>query len=119
MHRRPGHSSFVIGSLSATCRNPWSPNFSENPSTCTGVSPLVESDSYASVGVMAQPHKGPRRLVQSRVAPEVHAEIAHRASAAGMSVSQWIADIVSLSVGRPDLVRELNRAEGEELPLAI
>lgn len=67
---------------------------------------------------MAQPHKGPRHLVQSRVAPEVHVEIAQRASAAGISVSQWIADTVALSVGRPDLVRELNR-EHEELPLAM
>jgi len=67
---------------------------------------------------MAQPHKGPRRLVQSRIPEEVYAEVVKRAHAAGMSASQWIADTVALSVGRPDLVRELNR-EHEELPLAM
>lgn len=68
---------------------------------------------------MAQPHKGPRRLVQSRISDEVYAEISKRAHAAGTSASQWIADMAALAVGRPDLVRELNRAEREELPLAI
>lgn len=68
---------------------------------------------------MAQPHKGPRRLVQSRISEEVYAEVSARARAAGMSASQWIADNTALAVGRPDLVRELNRAEREELPLAI
>lgn len=68
---------------------------------------------------MAQPHKGQRRLVQSRFPEEVYAEVSARARAAGMSASQWIADIVALTVDRPDLVRELNRTEREELPLAI
>lgn len=69
---------------------------------------------------MAQPHKGSRRLVQSRIPEEVYAELAARARVAGTSASQYIADVMALSVGRPDLVRELNRLDHrEELPLAI
>ena len=67
---------------------------------------------------MAQPHKGQRRLVQSRIPEEVYAVLAERARAAGTSTSQYIADSMALSVGRADLVRELGR-DREELPLAM
>jgi hypothetical protein len=40
------------------------------------------------------------------------------AHAAGMSVSQYLADVLAEHVGRPDLVRELGRHE-EVLPLAM
>ncbi|MBU8834346.1 MULTISPECIES: toxin-antitoxin system [Mycobacteriaceae] len=67
---------------------------------------------------MAQPHKGPRRLVQTRIPEEVYAELVRRARQAGTSTSQYIADSMALSVGRPDLVWDLGRDRGE-LPLAI
>lgn len=67
---------------------------------------------------MAQPHKGPRRLVQTRIPEEVYAELVRRARKAGTSTSQYIADSMALSVGRRDLVWELGRDRGE-LPLAI
>ncbi|HEX7321544.1 MAG TPA: toxin-antitoxin system [Mycobacterium sp.] len=68
---------------------------------------------------MAQPHKGDRRLVQSRIPEEVYAEVRRRAIEAGTSASQYIADMAALVVGRPDLVRELNRDREEGLPLAM
>lgn len=67
---------------------------------------------------MAQPHKGPRRLVQTRIPEQVYAELVRRAREAGTSTSQFIADSMALSVGRDDLVWELGR-EGEALPLAM
>ena len=69
---------------------------------------------------MAQHHKGDRRLVQSRVPEEVHAKVAALSAQCGLPVSQYIADLVCLHVGRPDLVRGLGRTEPEErLPLAM
>ena len=56
-------------------------------------------------------------MYQTRIPEEAHPEISARARAAGMSASQYIADTMMLAIGRPDLVRELNREEG--LPLAI
>jgi predicted HicB family RNase H-like nuclease len=70
------------------------------------------------MGAMAQPHKGPRRLVQTRIPEEVYAELVRRAREAGTSTSQYIADSMALSVGRDDLVWELGR-EREALPLAM
>jgi predicted HicB family RNase H-like nuclease len=71
-----------------------------------------------TMGAMAQPHKGPRRLVQTRIPEEVYAELVRRAREAGTSTSQYIADSMALSVGRDDLVWELGR-EREALPLAM
>ncbi len=67
---------------------------------------------------MAQPHKGQRRLVQTRIPEEVYAVLVGLAREAGTSTSQFIADSMALKVDRPDLVRELNRSR-EELPLAM
>ena len=71
-----------------------------------------------TIGAMAQPHKGPRRLVQTRIPEQVYAELVKRAREAGTSTSQFIADSMALYVGREDLVWELGR-EGEALPLAM
>ena len=68
---------------------------------------------------MAQPHKGPRRQVISRMPEAVYALIAAAARESGVSSpSQYIADVMAEHVGRADLARELGlRAEG--LPLAM
>lgn len=58
--------------------------------------------------------------MQSRVPEEVHAQVAALAAQCGLPVSQYVADLVCLHVGRPDLVRDLGRApEPEGLPLAM
>lgn len=44
---------------------------------------------------MAQPHKGDRRLINTRVAIADWREIAARAHATGTSVSQYVADLVA------------------------
>ena len=41
-----------------------------------------------------------------------------RAAAAGVTASQYIADLLAAHVGRPDLVAEVGRGE-EGLPLAM
>ncbi|MCX4099271.1 toxin-antitoxin system [Nocardia sp. alder85J] len=53
---------------------------------------------------MAQPHKGDRELTQSRLARPVYDEVKKRAKARGVSISQYIADVMALHVDRPDLV---------------
>lgn len=80
----------------------------------------VRLNSFAGKGCrMAQHHKGPRKQVATRIHDDVFEEIRDRSGERGLSMSQWIADVLSAAVGRPDLVRELNRAEREELPLAM
>jgi predicted DNA binding CopG/RHH family protein len=53
---------------------------------------------------MAQPHKGDRELIQSRLARDVYNEVKKRAAHEGVSISQYIADAMAEHVGRPDLV---------------
>jgi hypothetical protein len=52
------------------------------------------------------------------LAQEVFEEVRRLAEAQGMSMSQYVADVMALHVGRPDLVLELGRKQQEELPLA-
>lgn len=70
---------------------------------------------------MAQPHKGPREQIKTRVHAEVYAAL--RDLAAGnpsLSVSQVAADLLATAVGRSDLVRDLDRdSDRGELSLAI
>lgn len=67
------------------------------------------------MGDMAQPHKGPREQIKTRVHTEVYAELRQLAAERASSVSQLAADLIAAAVGRPDLVRET----GEALPLAM
>lgn len=67
---------------------------------------------------MAQPHKGERRLVASRVPEDVYEELIGLANEAGTSVSQFIADRMAIHVGRPDLVWP-RRTQEEGFPLAM
>lgn len=56
---------------------------------------------------MAQPHKGPRRLTQARIPERAFAEVHRRATDAGVSISQYIADVMCLHVGMAEEAREL------------
>lgn len=67
---------------------------------------------------MAQPHKGDRAQIMCRPLLPVYEEVRARATAKGISMSQYAADVLAEHVGRPDLVRELSRAD-EGLPLAM
>lgn len=61
---------------------------------------------------------GRRTLVQTRPHREVWSAVHERQKAAGVSsVSQYVADVLAMHVGREDLVVELGRKEG--LPLAM
>ncbi|WP_234797740.1 MULTISPECIES: toxin-antitoxin system [Mycobacteroides] len=55
--------------------------------------------------MVGRPHKGDRVLLQSRPAREVWYAVRIAASEAGVSVSQYVADLLAQHVGRPDLVR--------------
>ncbi|WP_231513458.1 toxin-antitoxin system [Mycobacterium paragordonae] len=55
-------------------------------------------------------------LLQSRPVREVWDAVHALAAEAGTSVSQYVADLLAEHVGRPDLIRELNK---EVLPLAM
>lgn len=73
---------------------------------------------------MAQPHKGERRLVGTRLARDVHDEVQRLAAEAGTSMSQYVADVMAAHVGRTDEIRKIPadalipRRQLEELPLA-
>lgn len=65
---------------------------------------------------MGQPHKGDRLLLQSTQSPLAVREAVHaRATAAGLPDSQYLADVLALHVGRPDLVRDLDMQGGFDL----
>lgn len=67
-------------------------------------------------------HKGERRLLSVRPPAEVVTVIEKMWRESGVSsVSQYVADIMALHAGRPDLVRELGKVGTVEgvLPLAM
>lgn len=66
---------------------------------------------------MGQPHKGDRLLLQSPrdTPPELRVAVHRCATAAGLSISQYLADVLAVHVGRRDLVRDLGQCEGLEL----
>lgn len=66
---------------------------------------------------MAQPNKGDRVLLQTRPLRPVWEAVHTRAAIAGVSVSQYVADVLAMHVGRDDLVRDVGHQEG--LPLAM
>lgn len=68
---------------------------------------------------MAQPHKGARALIAARPAQPVYEEIRRRAADLGISISQYASDVLAAHIGRPDLVRELDKERSEGLPLAM
>jgi hypothetical protein len=60
--------------------------------------------------------KGDRVLIQSRVERLVAESIAARAAARDISISQYVADLLAIHDGHPELVRELDQ---EVMPLAM
>jgi len=72
---------------------------------------------------MAQEHKGERWLVQTRPHIEVFNQLVTAAENAGTSHSQYVADVLAIHFGRPDLVRVLNKETPADpqgvLPLAV
>lgn len=53
---------------------------------------------------MAQHDKGPRKQIAPRLRQEVYAAIEEIAAQQGTSVSQYVADLCAVHVGRADLV---------------
>lgn len=68
---------------------------------------------------MAQPHKGPREQIKLRAHADVYAALRDMAVERGLPLSQIAADLLAVAVGRPELVRELDKAQEEGLPLAM
>lgn len=56
--------------------------------------------------------------MMSRIPEDAYTILSERARDADTSVSQYVADSMCILIGRPDLVRELDR-DREELPLAM
>lgn len=56
---------------------------------------------------MAQPHKGDRAAITLRVPAELHEQLSKNAGNAKIALSQYVADLLALQVGRPDLAREI------------
>lgn len=56
---------------------------------------------------MAQPHKGDRAAITLRVPAELHEQLSKNAGNAKIALSQYVADLLALQAGRPDLAREI------------
>jgi len=68
---------------------------------------------------MAQRPKGPRRQVGPRLPVPVADLVEQRADALGLSISQFVADVMCAYVGRGDLIRELVDRPGSAADLAL
>ncbi|RFZ07560.1 hypothetical protein DSM43518_03302 [Mycobacterium marinum] len=65
-----------------------------------------------------RPHKGDRVLLQTRPHRRVAELVEQRRHCAGVSsLSQYIADVLAVHAGRPDLVVELGHGADLELPI--
>lgn len=69
-----------------------------------------------SLRIMPRPRKGDRVELLTRPERLVSEKIKQQAAARGMSVSQYVADLLAIQAGHPELVRELDK---EVLPLAM
>lgn len=56
---------------------------------------------------MAQPHKGDRAAMTLRIPTELHEQLRNDAKDAKVALSQYVADLLALQAGRPDLAREI------------
>jgi len=56
---------------------------------------------------MAQPHKGDRAAMTLRIPAELHEQLTKDAEDAKIALSQYVADLLALQAGRPDLAREI------------
>lgn len=56
---------------------------------------------------MAQPHKGDRAAMTLRIPAELHEQLRKDAGDAKIALSQYVADLLALQAGRPDLAREI------------
>lgn len=65
---------------------------------------------------MPRQRKGDRVELLTRPERIVSNLIKQKAAARGMSVSQYVADLLAVHVGHPELVRELDK---EVMPLAM
>lgn len=59
---------------------------------------------------MAQPHKGDRAAMTLRIPAELHEQLRNDAKGAKVALSQYVADLLALQAGRPDLAREIKAA---------
>lgn len=72
------------------------------------------------VSGMARPSKGDRVVTVSRIQRPVWEHVHAEADRQGISISAYIADVLASHAGRPDLICELDRHQGQEgLPLAV
>ncbi|MBE5507617.1 Uncharacterised protein [Mycobacteroides abscessus subsp. massiliense] len=64
-------------------------------------------------------HKGDRAQIMARPDRIVYEIVKRESAARGIPMGQYVADVLAEHVGRPELVRELNKHEEEGLPLAM
>lgn len=69
---------------------------------------------------MAQRHKGERKQIASLLTPRVRSTIVALSKNHRMSVSQYVADLLAIQMGRPDLARDLRQLTiPEELHVVV
>jgi hypothetical protein len=65
---------------------------------------------------MAQPHKGDREQIKVRADRIVYDFVKNESARRGIPMGQYVADVLAIHVGHPELVRELDK---EVMPLAM
>lgn len=94
------------------------PISNRNPTATRRV--LIQNHAVdGKVSVMPAPHKGDRLAHTIRPPREVSDALRDEAASHGLSLSQYVADLLAIHVGRPDLARDLGRPEEGRLPLAM
>ena len=72
---------------------------------------------------MAQPNKGERRQIKTRVPEPLHDRVASYAHENDLTVSEALADLAAKALGEPlpseSLPQPKSRRQREELPLAL
>ena len=72
---------------------------------------------------MAQPNKGERRQIKTRVPDTLHDRVTSYADAHDLTVSEALADLVATALGEPlpseFLPKPKSQRQREELPLAM
>ena len=72
---------------------------------------------------MAQPNKGERRQIKTRVPGQLHDRVASYAQDKNLTISEALADLTAKALGEPlpseTLPQPKTRRQREELPLAM
>jgi hypothetical protein len=82
---------------------------------------LLVADRISGMAQRRSTHKGDRAQIMARPHRMVYEIVKRESAELGIPMGQYVADVLAMYVGHPELVRELNKdkQQSEELPLAM